>query len=426
MRSVDITPSAQRLSSSLRDIGYDLSTALADLVDNAIAADAATVDVEVVFEGRESYILVADDGRGMTEGQLNEALRFGTRREYERGDLGRYGLGLKTASLSQGRRLTVVTRHAPVNRRVSARTLDIDHIERTDRWEVVEPERSRGTDLASFWLDDQPGTVVLIEDLDRLLPERDPEGGWARRRLRTHAERAASYLGMVFHRFIEGEFGFPLTIAVNGEKVEPWNPFALGEAREVMSSRRFEVEWAGLVGEVWLTPYVLPPRSAFSSPEAFERLSGPEKWNRQQGLYIYRAGRMIQSGGWSGLRAADEHTKLARAALEFDTDLDDAFGINVAKMRVSLPAQLRTLLSRTVQELCNRANAAYRRESAIAGRNRKSGRRDEAPKPDTMSMRAVSAALMASAVSVGEFDTLAQIMRVLREDSPAIADALGW
>lgn len=426
MRSVDVTPSARRLSSSLRDIGYDLNTALADLVDNAIAADATTVEVEIVFEGRDSYFAVADDGCGMTESQLNEALRFGTRRKYVRGELGRYGLGLKTASLSQGRKLTVASRHAPVNRRVTARTLDLDRVERTDRWEAIEPRRSRAVKLSSLWLDDGPGTVVVVEDLDRMLPERDPEGGWARRRLNTLSERSASYLGMVFHRFIEGEFGFPFTIVLNGEKIQPWNPFAPGEAREALTRRRFEVEHSDGVGEVWLTPYVLPPKSGFSSPEAFERLSGPEKWNRQQGLYIYRSGRMIQSGGWSGLRAADEHTKLARAALEFDTDLDDAFRINVAKMRVAVPNQLRSLLGRAIQELCNRANAAYRREAAMAASRRDRGADKEGSQLDATSTRAVSAALMAAATAAGEFNSFSRIMSTLREESPTIAEALGW
>lgn len=425
---MNVTPSARRLSSSLRDIGYNLNTALADLVDNAVAADATNVDIEIVFEGRDSYLVVADDGYGMTEHQLNEALRLGTRREYAQGDLGRYGLGLKTASLSQGRKLTVVSRHAPVNRRVTARTLELDHIERTDRWEVIDSGPSRAADLASYWLDDGPGTVVVVEELDRLLPDRDPQGGWARRRMSTLAGRASFYLGMVFHRFIEREFDLPLTITINGMKIQPWNPFAPDEAREALGRRRFEVEHGDQLGEVWLTSYVLPPRSAFSSSEAFERLSGPEKWNRQQGLYIYRAGRMIQSGGWSGLRAADEHTKLARAAIEFDTDLDDAFRINVAKMRVSLPGQLRALLGRAVQELCNRANAAYRREAAIAA---SAGRRSPVasnghPSFDASSTKELSAALMAAASAAGEFEAFSRVMCTLRKESPAVAAALGW
>src|SRR5262245_10575445 len=102
-RPVDVTPSARRLTGSLRDIGYDFVAALADLVDNSVTAGATAVDIEIIFDGVDSYVLIADDGDGMTENELNEALRFGTRREYDIGDLGRYGLGLKTASISQCR-----------------------------------------------------------------------------------------------------------------------------------------------------------------------------------------------------------------------------------------------------------------------------------------------------------------------------------
>ena len=95
-------------------------------------------------------------------------------------------------------------------------------------------------------------------------------------------------------------------------------------------------------------------------------MSGPLKWNRQQGLYIYRANRLVQHGGWSGIRGIDEHTKLARAAIDFDTDLDEAFQINVAKMRVALPPTLRQMLERPIHELCVRADDAYR-QAANAG-----------------------------------------------------------
>src|SRR5262245_52986794 len=129
--TADITPSARRLTSSLRDIGYDFVAALADIVDNSVEAGATKVDVEVVFAGSHSYVAVADDGEGMTEAQLTEALRFGSRRTYVDGDLGRYGLGLKTASLSQCRKVTVVSRRATVRRRLAMKTLALDHIEDT-------------------------------------------------------------------------------------------------------------------------------------------------------------------------------------------------------------------------------------------------------------------------------------------------------
>src|SRR5439155_719219 len=138
-RAIEVTPSASRLTVSMRDIGYDFTSALADLVDNSISAGAQKVDIDITFEGADSRILIADDGSGMTETELNEALRFGSRRTYSAEDLGRYGLGLKTASISQCRRVTVFTRRAMTYRRVAGRTLDVDRITQTDRWEITEP-----------------------------------------------------------------------------------------------------------------------------------------------------------------------------------------------------------------------------------------------------------------------------------------------
>ncbi len=426
-KPVDVTPSARRLTGSLREIGYDFAAALADLVDNSVSAGASEVNVEIVFAGESSYVLIADNGNGMSETDLNEALRFGTRRNYELGELGRYGLGLKTASISQGRRVTVVTRRALKYRKLSAKTLDIDHIALTDRWEVIDPPADSAAYRSLEWLNDGPGTVVIWENLDRLLPEKRPEGGWARRRLEQLAERSREYLGMVFHRFLEGETArsIPLTITVNGDKVRAWNPFApLEDHRIDLSPQSFEIAVGDLYGRVVLHRYVLPPRSQFSSLPEFERMSGPQKWNRQQGVYIYRADRLIQHGGWCGIRAADEHTKFARASLDFQTDLDPLFQINVAKMRVALPTELRTLLERPIHELCHRADAVYRRE-ALHGTARERGTASSESR-QVADASEVATALMAAALDAGEHAAFVKIMDKLRLVSPEVADALGW
>ncbi|HMJ76545.1 MAG TPA: ATP-binding protein [Iamia sp.] len=420
----DVTPSARRLVSSLRDIGYDFTTALADIVDNSVAAGASRVDVDIVFDGPHSYVSITDDGDGMTASGLVEALRFGTRRGYEVNALGRYGLGLKTASISQARRLTVLTRQAPALRRIAGRTLDLDHIERTDRWEITPvPSASVADDLRTR-LDGGPGTVVIWEILDRVLPMRRPEGGWARRRLEGMANRASDYLGMVFHRFIDGGVARPdpLVITVNGEKVRPWNPFAPGEEhRTELVPDRFEIAEDDESGTVRLRRYVLPSREQFSSPTEFDRLAGPRKWNRQQGLYIYRANRMIQGGGWCGLRAPDEHTKYARAALDFDTDLDGLFRINVAKMRVSIPSELRPLLERPVNELCARADAAYRRDA-----ERRSPRSEPVSTTTPADASVVGASLVSAALDAGEQEALTRVMEAVRTRFPDVATSLGW
>ena len=141
LRSTAITPSAARLTESLRDIGYDFPSAVADIVDNSIMAGATRVEVLIEFDGLDSSVTVADNGCGMTANGLVEALRYGTRRTYARGDLGRYGLGLKTASLSQCRSVTVVTRSSLTATRISVRELDLDLIAEWDEWLVVDPGR---------------------------------------------------------------------------------------------------------------------------------------------------------------------------------------------------------------------------------------------------------------------------------------------
>ena len=232
---------------------------------------------------------------------------------------------------------------------------------------------------------------------------------------------------MVFHRFIENESrrSAPLTISVNGIKVEPWNPFApLEDHRLELAPQSFEVSAGDTYGRVFLNRYVLPPRSRFSSLTEFERLSGPLKWNRQQGLYIYRSDRLIQHGGWCGVRAADEHTKFARASLDFDTDLDILFQINVAKMRVSLPPEVRTLLERPIHELCHRADAVYRRETEKTARRSPSDGITESKQRGAFGE--VGTALMAAALDAGEHAAFTRIMDKLRVLSPDVAQGLGW
>ena len=432
-RHVTLQPSAARLTRSLRDVGYDFASAIADLVDNSLAAGAARIEVEIQFAGADSYVLIADDGSGMTANGLNEALRFGSRRDYHSGDLGRYGLGLKTASLSQCRSVTVVSRR-PDSGRPSVRQLDLDLIAEWDEWLVVDPGKTSATELARATLDRGFNTVVIWNKLDRVLPERKPDGAWAKRRFDDLARRAREHLGMVFHRFIEANGPeAAVTIILNGEKIPAWNPFAPNEAATIdFPEQIFELTVGDVTGTVKLSRYILPSRDSFSSTSEFERMSGPLKWNRQQGLYIYRANRLVQWSGWARIRAIDEHTKLARAALDFNTDLDFAFNINVAKMRVSVPPQLRQMLERPINELCMRAGDAYRRTTRLRGnlpmhRQPPQGPPISQPRPvPPLSQASATAglALRSAALQTGQYDALRSIAAVLMEQAPDVARAL--
>jgi len=111
---------------------------------------------------------------------------------------------------------------------------------------------------------------------------------------------------------------------------------------------------------VLVHPYILPPQLRFSSEEGHMAAAGPKRWNRQQGFYIYRGDRMIQSGGWNRLRTVDEHSKLARIAVDIPSGAEDLFGINVAKMAVALPDQLRPQLRALAAGVVSSAQEAYR------------------------------------------------------------------
>lgn len=174
-------------------------------------------------------------------------------------------------------------------------------------------------------------------------------------------------------------------------------------------------------GTVRLRRFVLPPKDAFSSLAEWERLSGPLKWNRQQGLYFYRASRLVYWGGWGGVRAIDEHTKLARAVLDFDTDLDDVFHINVAKMKVAMPSGLRGMIERPINELCLRADDIYRKAGSDSTKT--------APTP-VVDIRsavgpAVGLALRSAAMELGHGPALREILALVAERDKDAACALG-
>lgn len=408
-----VEPSAARLTESLRDVGYDFPTAMADLVDNSIAAGATQVDLRFRYADEDSYVLIADNGSGMTTSGILEALRFGSRREYSDMDLGHFGLGLKTASLSQCRRITVVTKaDSPLSTSVMVRTLDLEIVGENDAWLVISGHHSLGVEEAVTYLADlDHGTVIVLENLDRVIGSAANPGA-AKRRMNSALSKTREHLEMVFHRYLEGYAGLPpVSISLESGSdddgpVLAWDPFATDEpATERLAPMRLPVQIDGRQVDVQLQRFVLPAKADFSSADAFERMSGPLKWNRQQGLYIYRAGRLVQYGGWARLRSIDEHTKLARAALDFPTALDSVFQINVSKMRVNLPTDIRPMLEQPIQELCLSAARRYR----LSGE----GGRSQEPRSRTQSnttWREVSFALRVAAEKAGELEAMEAIL----------------
>jgi len=248
----EVIPSARRLVRSLRDMGYDFTTAVADLVDNSLEANATVISINVEFEGDNSWIRVSDNGKGMTETELIEAMRYGSGREYNEQSLGKFGLGLKTASMSQCQRLTVASRTDPEHINIVARCWDFEYIENSDRWEVLRISQNDLDRAIRVELEKTTGTVIFWQKLDRILGYKHPYGEIARRRLFTMCRDLEIHLAMVFHKFLNGEIpGRNLKIFLNGNEIKGWDPFARNETKtQNLTSRRITCEYEDARGEV--------------------------------------------------------------------------------------------------------------------------------------------------------------------------------
>ena len=362
---IELIPSARRLIRSLRDIGYEFEEAVADIVDNSIEAEATTININLNFDGEESFLLISDNGVGMTSSQIQEALRFGSERNYAKDDLGRFGLGLKTASLSQCEKLTVSSRKGEERARINSFCWDLEHIEIFNRWEILKVTSDCLKDEVRSHLKNTTGTVVTWEKLGRLMGFKYPDGEHAKKQSISMIEGLKSHLGMVFHKFLSGEVrNKRIAIYVNNEKVLPWDPFARGESEtKIISSQSIPIEYGNKSFNVKIEPFILPPQALFSSPRAHQIAGGLGKWNKQQGFYIYRANRIIQAGGWCGLRTSDEHTKLIRMALYIPPEVDELFKVNVAKKHASLPRDLKLNLLELIAPIILIGQIRYRESS---------------------------------------------------------------
>jgi hypothetical protein len=336
-------PRASSMLEALRAVGYSVQTALADLIDNSITAGARNVWLNFHWSGADSYITLRDDGRGMSESELSDAMRPGNRSpldEREPNDLGRFGLGLKTASFSQARRLTVATIKAGGPRAV--RRWDLDYVGQTGEWRLLKNEERGSTSRLSALEGQKQGTLVLWEQMDRIVGRVRKDDAQAQSRFLALARAVGRHLAMVFHRYLEADDGKPaLRIYLNGSKadslVRPWDPFSSSH----VATYQFPEETLELHGaRILVTGYVLPHKDRMAEDE-HEAAAGPGGWNAQQGFYVYRERRLLVAGGWLNLGYAnEEHYKLARLRVDIPNSTDADWDIDVKKSRARPPSEL--------------------------------------------------------------------------------------
>lgn len=353
-RQADATPHAAALIEGMRDFGYTLETAMADIIDNSITAGASKVEIIAEPLGESPWIAVVDDGTGMQEAELVEAMRPGSKNpldEREGHDLGRFGLGLKSASFSQCRRLTVISRR---DGKTSAATWDLDAVAKTNVWKVDFED-----DLADVPTADrlpETGTIVLWRKLDRLSTGYLHDANKRAAEINKALSGAERHLRLCFHRYMEGSRP-KLRLLLNGRKLSPIDPFA----SQHKATQTDPVEELHLAKGIVETQCFTLPHHKMMSRSEWDDLGGPEGHLRSQGFYIYREQRLIIAGSWLGLARQTELTKLSRVRVDIPNTMDADWKIDVRKANAQMPPIVRERLRKIVERLQGTSKRTYKR-----------------------------------------------------------------
>lgn len=336
---IQVLPNASNLIESMRSIGYSFETAIADILDNSISANAKKIDIKLKFETEEPVIQIIDDGNGMNESELIEAMRLGSKNPLdnrEEQDLGRFGLGLKSSSFSQCKVLTVISKKGDV---LSGFEWDLDVVKKSNDFSL----RQLNTEKINKFIkntiieEGQSGTIIQWANFDRIKVSSNNLFD----EISDLMNRAIDHISLIFHRYIDNG----LSISVNNENVPAKDPFLKNHpATQELQEKKVKIE-----GEiVYLYPYVLPHYSNMSNNDKIKAGKTEERY-KSQGLYIYRNKRLIVWGEYLGLSNKSEFGKNSRILVDIPNSLDYLWEIDVKKSRAKVPSKIkRNLISAIV------------------------------------------------------------------------------
>lgn len=359
---IEVQPDPLRVMEGLRDTGYEFNTAIADIIDNSIAADATNIDIKIDMDFRGRIrVSIADNGTGMDRDGLVNAMRYGSDRRPSAKSLGKFGLGMKTASTAFCKVLTVSSKASPSAPLLSAQW-DLDHVANVNKWELKFLDADKETvDHFDQVAKTGTGTVVVWEKVDRLMKDyKDTVGAHAQKGLKKTKALLRDHIGMVFQRFLDTQDKRErnVSIFIDGEPVEYWDPFC-AKFSELVAEKTFPVETPdGDETSFTLKAYILPRKDEFPSEEEHKKAKIN---NDRQGIYIYRENRLIHDSDWLGMHLKEPHYSLLRIDFSFDHKLDEALHIDIKKSQIILDeAILEVIKDRFLPAPRRDANARYR------------------------------------------------------------------
>ena len=340
--TITLPPDAGRMIEGLRDTGYEFNTAVADIIDNSIAAEAEVVDIRITMDYRGKVrISIADNGIGMDREQLVNAMKYGSQYRRDPASLGKFGLGLKTASTAFCRRLSVLSRPDDLSPLLQA-TWDLDHVVGKGEWELILPDPDReAEEVLNEVALDHSGTVVIWDMVDRLFGRdyQDPGGKFAQNALKRITDSLKEHVGMVYQRFLDhvDSRARNVQIIIDGQRIKPWDPFCEKHSELVAEDTQKMEMLDGELADFTVRAFVLPRQEDFPDDESrkLARIS-----NDRQGIYVYREQRLIHDASWLSMYQKEPHGTLLRVEFSFRHNLDDAFRIDIKKSQINLNTEL--------------------------------------------------------------------------------------
>jgi len=364
----DASPNPEYLIKSIAEQGYSLETAIADLIDNSISAEADKIEILTDVRNNEFLkMFIVDNGNGMSEKQLIQNLQFPSSSVDEKRietDLGRFGLGLKTASFSQTRKFTVITRTK--EKAYNARTWDVDYLKSTGKWRIivntkaeidlyVKEYMSCSDNYHKQFENLEPNTIIVWHGLykyERFIDSKNR----ANSLIEELNKDTIEYLGIVFHRFLQRPSN-PLAIRINHHLVKPFDPFPVVERTDLRTLGVYEKLFKGDIFKV--EGFVLPASAIRESKQSGGWITPNKNLMDLEGLYIYRGDRIIHFGSWNGLLKRSSNLKLARLRVDVGNINDDLLQLNVAKSKISIPYELKVGFLKMLANLKTEAKKEY-------------------------------------------------------------------
>lgn len=363
--AIDAQPNPEFLIKSISEQGYSLETALSDLIDNSISAEANKIEILTEHVFNNTSIFITDNGRGMSKKELSANMQFPSRdMESERdiNDLGRFGLGMKTASFSQTRKFTVISREKGTEE-YSALSWDVFHLKKTGKWEIIMNTKEEIQSLLDRYIktsdnhlekqeDYDPNTIVIWDGLKNFNNYLDSDKHIKHLNEELTAT-TSEYLSVVFHKFMELTHN-PLKIRLNNILVKPFNPFSAttGDLARVLEPREMSLGNDVLKMEGFVLPVTASDNSNIWTPANKSLLD-------MEGVYVYRGNRIIFFGGWNGIIRKQAKLKLARLKIQVGNMNDEKLQLNVAKSKISIPYELKMGALRYISELKTDAIKEY-------------------------------------------------------------------